>query len=179
LSLLSFTGTLLNSDVTLKWATSAEVNVSRFVVERSQGGSSAFAPIGSVAALSASGTNHYSYLDKGVSPGVYFYRLKMQDRDGQSTYSPVVAISSNSLTSQVILYPNPVTDRLFVQVAATGPEKMVLQLADMQGRVLQQQEVQLDRGVTAFSLNTASLGAGNYLLISAGERKVIGQFMKK
>jgi hypothetical protein len=105
--------------------------------------------------------------------------LKIQDRDGQSTYSPIVAISSNSLTSQVILYPNPVTDRLFVQVAATGPEKMVLQLADMQGRVLQQQEVQLDRGVTAFSLNTASLGAGNYLLISAGERKVIGQFMKK
>lgn len=80
---------------------------------------------------------------------------------------------------RVVLYPNPVHDKLFVQVQGGRPEKMVLQLADMQGRVLQQQEVQLSRGTTSLSFNTAGLPAGSYLLISWGDRKMVSQFIKK
>jgi sugar lactone lactonase YvrE len=179
LTLLSFTGTLQNSDVTLKWNTSNEVNTQTFIVERGQG-QKPFAAIGSVGANSTAGKNSYSYVDKGLAPGTYLYRLKMVDRDGHFTYSPVVSIQSTAaMTGRIVLYPNPVKDVLYVQLQAEGQETMILQLSDMQGRVLQQQEVQLSRGVTGLSFNTSSLAAGSYLILSAGEHKVTAQFIKK
>ena len=179
LTLLSFTGTLQNNDVTLKWNTSNEVNTQTFIVERGQG-KTAFAAIGSVSANSTAGKNSYSYVDKGLAPGTYLYRLKMVDRDAHFTYSPVVSIqSSAAMTGRIVLYPNPVKDVLYVQLQAEGQEMVILQLSDMQGKVLQQQEVQLSRGVTGLSFNTSSLAAGSYLILSAGEHKAIGQFIKK
>jgi hypothetical protein len=95
----------------------------------------------------------------------------------------------------MVLYPNPVDDLLSVQVtagagvagtagatgAASAAGKRTVQLTDMQGRVLQTQEVQLSTGVTTVTFRTAGLSGGGYLIVSTGAdgTKVVQGFIKK
>lgn len=177
LNLLSFTGVQHEGDVTLKWSTANEVGTKTFFVERSKD-AKAFASIGSVAAANTTGTNNYNYVDPSIPSGTWYYRLKMQDVDGKYTYSPVVSITAGVPAQGLVLYPNPVKDRLFVQVQATQPEKCVLRLMDMAGKVLQQQNVEISTGVNAFTFNTDGLARGTYLIICSGSKVQKSQFVK-
>jgi len=181
LTLLSFTGTLQDGDVTLNWETTHESGTRNFIVERSQN-QQAFAPVGTVAALNTAGTHDYSYVDKSVSAGTWYYRLKMQDIDGKYTYSTIVAITTQGSVHGLAVYPNPVRDRLFVQMSASRSRKVTIRITDLQGKVLQTQEVQLSRGVNAFSFSTSGLARGVYFISSSadsGEQPQVSRFVKQ
>ncbi len=55
----------------------------------------------------------YSFTDNGPGLQTGFYRLRMVDLDGTFTYSPVRSLVFDS--PDVILYPNPVADVLFLK----------------------------------------------------------------
>lgn len=178
LHLLSFTGVLQGGDVTLKWTTTDEVGTKVFFVERGKD-PTAFTTIGSVTAAGSTGNNSYNYFDPAIPAGTWYYRLKMQDIDGKYTYGPVVAITAGALTRGMLLYPNPVKDRLFVQMQSTLVEKSVLRLIDMSGKVLQQQEVEMSSGVNAFTFNTDGLARGTYFITCSGSKAQVQRFIKR
>lgn len=112
--LTSFNAAVSGNNIQISWATATELNNDGFEIQRSflhsEFGKSPYAPI---AFVKGKGTttelNSYTYSDKQLTPGVYFYRLKQKDFDGTFEYSNEVAVevlypSEFSLQQN---YPNP------------------------------------------------------------------------
>ncbi len=89
----------------------------------------------------------------------------MVDKDGSYTYSKVVAVTLNDNRKSLIVFPNPVKETLFVQFVSTKAEKLVLQVTDLQGRILQQENMQVSIGNISLSVSTSGLARGSYILL--------------
>ncbi len=133
LSLTSFMAYKNNADIMLKWNTENEMNVSKFVVERSNDGLS-FSSIGIVNARNQpQGLYTYPDLISLLVPqptGYLYYRLKMLDLDGNFKYSAVARITLNG-PAGITIGPNPFSDHLFVYSKA---EIKKITLYDMSGK---------------------------------------------
>ncbi len=107
--LTSFTATSNGKEVILNWSTATEINNQLFEVQRSFEGNE-FATIGFV---NGKGTTtekqDYSYSDKNLSDGKYFYRLKQIDFLGRYEYSDVIEVDYRGFNSYLLEqnYPNP------------------------------------------------------------------------
>jgi hypothetical protein len=104
LTLLSFTGAETNGGILLQWKTSNEINTAFFDIEESSDGID-FNAAGKVYAASIySFENNYRYQEKNVPNGIHYYRLKIVDKDGRFTYSPVIFITVKN-KKQLLVYP--------------------------------------------------------------------------
>jgi len=106
--LSSFTASTNGSAVLLKWQTATEVNNHGFELEKV---SAALAIYGFVKGSGNSNSlKYYSFTDNNISPGIYNYRLKQIDNNGNYKYSNVIIINAGQKTRQVCIaqnYPNP------------------------------------------------------------------------
>ena len=92
LHLISFAGEELNDNDILKWVTENEINTASFIIEESLDGS-VFTNAGVIAAkINSLYNNEYNYTQKSAFNIGGFYRLKMVDKDGAYTYSPVIKL---------------------------------------------------------------------------------------
>jgi hypothetical protein len=93
----SFTSTLKNDRVDLKWATNSEKNVSHFIIEKSTDGKD-YSQAGIVFAFgSTSETMNYPFFDKNINAnqaGTIYYRLSSVTTDGKIEFSQVTTIST-------------------------------------------------------------------------------------
>jgi hypothetical protein len=89
----------------LQWTTTNEQNYTHFTLERSTDGGANYSIIyGSTSNSQGS----YSFLDRSYSAGENIYRLKMEDLNGNVTYSDAVAlVYTNGLSGNLMVYPNP------------------------------------------------------------------------
>lgn len=110
LQLFSFTAQLYQQHkALLEWETALEINTSHFVIEESFDGA-IYQYLGKVSAANASGNHKYQFIDEQLKNGLNYYRLKMIDIDGATSYSPVRFVNyqiENTAVSSVKLYPNP------------------------------------------------------------------------
>ncbi|HMS64757.1 MAG TPA: Cys-Gln thioester bond-forming surface protein, partial [Ignavibacteria bacterium] len=106
----SFVAASNGRDVELNWTTATETNNSRFEVERSFV-SGAWSKVGTVAGTGTSTvSNNYSFSDKNLATGVYNYRLKQIDFNGNFEYfnlSNEVEVGTPSKFELSQNYPNP------------------------------------------------------------------------
>ena len=152
-SILDFTGALQNKSVLLKWKIAAEINIARFIIERSANGNR-FLPINSVVATGANTfTRNYSVKDEKPLEGINFYRLKLFDKDGTFTYSNIISVKINA-DNKLQIFPNPAKRILFVQVNGYN-ENAIVQIFDADGRKLKEMKVFLN-GVTSFPVDISS-----------------------
>jgi hypothetical protein len=154
----SFTATKVNTGGLLQWVTVQESNTDKFIIEKSTSGSS-YVSIGEVkAAGNSSTTKEYQFTDPRLSNGINYYRLKMVDKDGKYTYSPIRKLSSNDDEIIVTVYPNPAnTDRLYVSTSANCS---LLELRDVQGRLIKSMKTQ----GTQHTFTLQAIANGTYFL---------------
>jgi hypothetical protein len=170
-TLLSFTGKRSGSVNELKWVTVSEQNNRGFSVERSVDGRS-YTTVGYVASRAPGGNSSgelaYAFSDNTATGSKWYYRLKQQDLDGRSKYSPVVALSADKSGLLTVdgVYPNPAKNILQVRVqAGTGSGNTILQLSDMQGRIVLVKSLSLEGGAaTTATLDIQHLASGVYHL---------------
>jgi PKD repeat protein len=176
LNLLSFTATKENKDALLKWITANEVNVSHFEIERSWTGTE-FSAVGRVNALNRIG-NAYSFKDllsrlSVIPSNTTYYRLKMVDRDGKFSYSPIQSLKWQDIQNiQVAVSPNPFKDylQLTTQLRITQ-----VQLIDNNGRI-----VAATRNLSNGRFNLPSLPVGSYFVrIHTAEGIITEKVMKQ
>jgi hypothetical protein len=114
--LTSFTSSVSGNNVILSWVTASEINNSGFEVQRkvnrlqSTVSNSEFETIGFVEGNGTTTvTIYYSFEDKNLAAGKYFYRLKQIDFDGTFEYSNVIEVEVNIPAEFSLLqnYPNP------------------------------------------------------------------------
>lgn len=98
-----------SSDIELAWQIVTEINTYKYDVEKSSNGRT-FVKIGQVMATGGNGVIDYAFLDVQPNSGDNFYRLRVVDRDGNFKYSAIVRVNLSN-ASQLIFYPNPVTER--------------------------------------------------------------------
>merc|ERR1719247_3117717 len=101
--------TLSEEEVELRWDTQDEVGNAGFVVQRRQGGSENFADIATYEDFSplrtkGPGGGSYVYLDDGVAPGTWVYRILDCDTSGQrsAVCQKLVEIESEAEGKQTI-----------------------------------------------------------------------------
>lgn len=166
LEFLEFKGSIVNNDGQLQWKTENENNTNVFIVERSTD-NNGYKAIGSVTAANAPGIHHYSFTDVDiVSLGtpVIHYRLKQTDIDGRYTYSNIVTLAIDNKKSFVMLYPNPVKNKINLTINVPQKEKMQWQLVDNAGRTIKQGMYDLSAGSTAVTIDIPNLSSGIYFM---------------
>ena len=157
-TLTSFTATKEQASAHLKWSTTEETNSERFDVERSQNGKS-WNVIGSVASNGESTSlKNYSFTDSLPQAGENLYRLKMIDRDATFAYSRIQSITFGNEIRSVYVYPNPVSDRIFLSDADL-PTIKTAELIDANGNVLVKPSA-----ITKSGIAVNHLSPGLYLL---------------
>ena len=161
----AISATSSKSDAIVAWSTATELNVSRFVIERSIDGSS-FSDIGTVNAVGI-GANNYQFTDNAPVNGVNYYRLKSIDNNGSFTYSKVVSVSLLT-NNQLSVFPNPTTDKITVN----GNHIASVQVVDNMGRIT---IAQTYKDVTNPVLSVSGLPVGVYhLRVQTTDGKISG-----
>ncbi|MEO8666811.1 MAG: CHRD domain-containing protein, partial [Ignavibacteria bacterium] len=135
--LASFTSYVLRNTVTLKWTTTSETNNAGFDIERSSS-SNEWSAVGHVAGNGNSAVaNNYEYSDRGLAMGVYSYRLKQTDFNGNFEYFAL----SNEVNIGVPLeysisqnYPNPFNPSTKIDYDMPGDGNVNIVLFDISGR---------------------------------------------
>jgi len=97
---------------TLYWNTANEINSSYFVIESGTDG----LRFNSITTITAKGMANNSYTSTVAdnNTGIAFYRLKMVDKDGRFTYSPIIKIDRRKNTPGFTILSNPVKDMLII-----------------------------------------------------------------
>ena len=177
LQLLSFTATLSSSSqvasenirkVILHWNTVNEVNVNHFEIERSSNGRE-FVQVKSQKAKGKNEKNEYEYTDpvnrQLSSINSLYYRLKMIDKDGKFSYSPVRYIRFEKGLF-VDIFPNPAKDKLQVVVNSdiTTTTDMQIQVVTSDGKIANNYKLEIQEGLNNKTIDISQLQRGNYYL---------------
>jgi hypothetical protein len=140
LTLLNFKATNETNSVQLEWSTSGEINTKQFDVERSLNASS-FTAIGIEKSKNANGVQHYSLVDNKPLSGKSWYRLRMEDNDGNVKYSKSVVVN-RSRTGKFDIVPNPsVHNEIRLVGIARTNDQVLIKVYDVSGRLQLQRNV--------------------------------------
>lgn len=162
--LVRFEAALRGQAVAVTWETAMERNSAYFTVERSLNAHT-FEPLGRVAAAGTSTTTRrYSFTDAEPVAGTAYYRLHQVDMNGENTYSPVVPVRNAAPLSGVV-YPNPVTSELNIRLRTPLAGPVSLRILDATGRVVWQQQRQLDAPTTLLQVAAAQLPAARWYVL--------------
>lgn len=168
IKLISFIGNYRNQATTLNWETENEQNFDHFEIERSISGAD-YTPIGFRPSANSSSRQSYQYSDdlSSVNGNVFYYRLKIVDKDDQFKYSNIIMIRKESKTiNGVVLNPNPIANGIATaRFASAGNALVNFRVVDMTGKTVLQQQNKVYQGNNSISVNNLDrLQPGVYLL---------------
>lgn len=184
-SLVSFSATREGANARLVWATASERNNKGFEVQVSMDGK-IFRTLNFMASQGTNSTTKldYTYTDTETGKtGVRYYRLYQLDIDGQTSYSPIRAVSfaaaTGSAVAAVSSYPNPfnANDQAALVLQAPSAGTARLQVMDLSGRTLLNREITTVAGISELAVpNAGTLATGVYLVkvtFATGEVKTL------
>jgi len=100
----------------------------------------------------------YSYTHDNLVNGTHYYRLRVTEYNGITTYSSIKRVDI-AQSASLSIWPNPASDQLKVQLSSTSGSGSTLFLYDKTGRLLSQGVLQI--GIT--SVNIKNFTAGSYI----------------
>lgn len=162
LSLLNISGRQTENKISLQWKTDNEMNTKQFIVQRNMGG--VFSDIGTIPAQSIKGINNYNFVDESPNTGNNLYRLKMEDVDGDFTFSNVIIINFSGNSTSLKLYPNPASSILILKIVSEKSENISLRITDALGKLVYQNVISVNAGENSQTVNIQNLPAGTYYL---------------
>ncbi|WP_165958022.1 fibronectin type III domain-containing protein [Segetibacter sp. 3557_3] len=161
------------NNIALEWKVQNETNTASYEVEKSTDGRT-FNAVNSQKALN-NGDATYQWLDKTVSEGSNFYRIKIVSTGGQEQYSAVVNVEVGKKRSFFQVYPNPVTNGMINLQFVNKPQGLyTVRLVNALGQAVLTSQVSHEEGSSTEPINAGNrLLKGQYILeiISAGNKK--------
>ena len=120
----------------ITWSVTFQINNEKYIIEHCKDGRN-FSPNGQIAGDGTSNeTKHYEYTHTSPSIGMNYYRIKQVDYDGKYSYSNIASVRYDG-DSNIIIYPNPTSS----EVTITTTEQTTLQIMDVNGRLLNKQDI--------------------------------------
>jgi uncharacterized protein (DUF1501 family) len=165
-TLLGFKGSWKDGKVGLQWQVDQEINISRYDIERSKDGAN-FEKIGSVSATNATTRHDYTYSDENLLLSLYYYRLKISDRDGTFKHSGIVMLKKNQQPGgiKIKVMPNPVRQWFNVGFEEKISGHIITRLIDFNGKEVWRDEKQVtDVDTVNFRLTNKTITPGVYVV---------------
>lgn len=163
--LASFTSAVKDNTVTLNWTTTREENNARFIIQR--GNSGEWTDIGMVAGNGTTNNlSSYSFTDKNLNSGIYNYRLKQVDYNGNSEYlnlnnAVAVGVPMNFTLSQN--YPNPFNPTTTILYGVPNDGNVTMKVYDNNGREIKTLvSGPMSAGYYTINFNASGLSSGVY-----------------
>jgi Secretion system C-terminal sorting domain/SdrD B-like domain len=171
--LLNFMAQKTSAGNQLIWQTADEKNVKCFAIEkRLTTGNALWSTIAVRNATGANAQNNYQYVDIEQTTGIVYYRLKIIDLDGQSTYSDIVTLNNLS-KEQNSISPNPLQSIATLQIGNKNLLHTQAKILNANGQYIK--TISIQNSIEQLDLST--LNAGLYMIeLSNGE---ILKFMKQ
>ena len=161
---VSFTAEYKDKASYVNWITASELNSDYFQVERSVDGRSFWVLDRVEAQGIASRPTSYQYIDKTVVSlglGNVYYRLKQVDIDGSVEYSPRVQVSIPLTAFELEVYPNPVSNTLYLRYNSPEISEVRLSLIDLRGKSIRETAL---TNTDQISWDVSDLASGLYYL---------------
>lgn len=178
--LLNFTASKAKGGSEVVWNTENEQNYTYFTVERSIDGGKTFSTLGNV---SAAALGSYSFLDTAPPDGADTYRLKMEDFNGNITYSKAVTLMYGNpgtlAKNGITIYPNPASTSLNLQITpgfksgTTSGMSYEVQITNMLGALVKKVTIKQQ----SWTSDVSSLIPGTYMLqvTNSADGSIVGQ----
>ncbi|MEI9943080.1 MAG: T9SS type A sorting domain-containing protein [Chitinophagaceae bacterium] len=172
-TLTSFKGAVVNKNAELSWETKSENNTVSFEIERSADAIS-FAAIGEVAAAGNSdAVLKYSFVDTHPLDGKSYYRLKIKDSNGKTSYSNnIVKIEINTQTSSLTIFPNPAKENVFIN-HPTNTGNATIKIYNTAGKI--ELTKAIVRGSAQTTLQISQLAKGLYFIVWQNETQIVSK----
>jgi len=178
-SLASFNALRSAKEVNLLWKTNAESNLTSFQLEKSKDGKS-FQTINTVTGKgSISKGASYSLSDFDISESTVYYQLKMNDKDGTSSLSDVLAVKNNPGNDLKLDIQQLGQTAAKVLITSAKAGEGQLSLLDINGARLYSKLVKLNEGLSSFDVSLNLDGKVVIVNLSAGEGKISKKFLLK
>lgn len=151
-----------DNKVLITWKTAQEENSGHFNIERSTDGIN-WTVIGNLPAAGNSTIERsYTLTDNNpVQNGCY--RIAEYDLNGRAQYTPVLR-SSCDATDPFSLWPNPVHDKIFINIVTRNESQAIISVFDNKGALVKIQKATFLRGSNQLSVDIGSLANGIYQL---------------
>jgi hypothetical protein len=153
--LTAFSAKATETGVALKWETASEHNADYFEVQRAEALAEGFRSLGQVKCAGNSTQKHAYQFADAAAAGLYYYRLRQVDVNGNETFSPVETVEAGLLTS-LTAYPTLATHTLTI----AGPAGTHLAVFNQQGKQVQVADI----AASQQQLDVSSLPGGVYFL---------------
>ncbi|MGB8191062.1 MAG: FG-GAP-like repeat-containing protein [Chitinophagaceae bacterium] len=174
-NLVSFTAVRQGSAALLQWSTTREVMTDHFELQRSTDGRN-FTTISNITAAGNSGNiRTYTYKDQPGGASLYYYRIRIVDRDGNFVYSNIIRLHSAVEDAVISIYPNPASTFIVIN-HPTSTRPAQLRLIDMAGRVVATSKTLINSSQSV--IDVQHLQAGSYEVVwQDGKRTTTGKIV--
>ncbi len=153
---MTFKGMAANDNVQLNWSVTKNHEIQHFTVERSIDGVH-FTLIDTVNSHSSTARYAaYRLVDEvqGLRTSYAYYRVKISARNGEVQYSKVIKVAlSNGAVTGITLQPNPVRDRVQINIHSMADRDVRVMVYDVTGQLLKTLNTQVQQGYSSVSIN--------------------------
>lgn len=164
--LSSFFASIVDEGIKLNWRTETEVNNYGFEVLR-QAQDDNWELLGFVEGNGNSNSpKEYTFVDENVASGIYSYRLKQIDNDGQFEYSKVIEVSIGAPLNFELSqnYPNPFNPNTTIKFNLSNAGVIKLTVFDLLGQEVETLiNEEREAGIHTINFNASELNSGVYV----------------
>lgn len=179
-TLTYFDGNYYDKKVNLNWVTETEINNDFFTIERSIDMEN-FEVIGVIKGNGNSNSKlNYTYHDNNPKKGIFYYRLKQTDFDGNSEYFNPISVEINSTFYDFHIFPNPISGYGHLEFTSSEDTEQILSIFDISGRKVFEKNYLIKKGNNNLTLETTNLSKGMYFVkLDDGAEGINIKFIKE
>ncbi len=177
IKLTSFTAINKINQIDLNWNVATETNIANYEIEKSTDGIN-FIKIGTVLAQNL---GNYNFMDKNITIGNSYYKLKINETNNSFNYSLVAKVKLNGKALNIYnIYPSPAIENIKIQINYTNNTNAIIEINDLNGKVVKKENITLINGLTEKTININQLKVGTYFVkVIAANEISVERFLKQ
>lgn len=170
-----------NTKVLISWDVASEKNVNSYSIERSADGQR-WELFGLLPGNASSDEKaHFALTDNHPYGGASYYRIQQTGTDNSVYYTDPKIVSFDAETAARLSVVNPVRQSITLRFDATGAGNADIELFDITGKTIHQQESGVAGGINTIALtNLPALPGGVYFVrLSSGGRQYTTKLIRE
>jgi len=178
IDLVSFKAECKGEKVEINFKVASQVNNDFFSIYRSSDNLE-WSLIGEIPGQGNSSTQmNYTWTDYNPNSETNYYQLVQTDFDGKiEEFAPISVVCNNEIKGDYSVYPNPINNYLLIDLDLDNydGETSYIQLLDINGKLIKQKVVSLNRGISHLELDFSDVNKGVYFLQFIGLNTTLGK----
>ncbi len=149
----------------LTWITQYKEHTNNYILSKSIDGKE-FKTISTIEQNSISNNvSTNTFIDKELTTAISYYKLTQVLKNGNIITSNIIQLqNANNFLNNLLVYPNPTTNKVNVQINNAKNGKTVMHVFNSLGAKIMEQPIELVKGIQTFELDLINLPVGNYML---------------